>query len=298
MPTAHLVGWALKRASGLPWIADFRDPWAVKNSAPISDWLDARLERIVISAADRVICNTPAMRRQFLARYPKVPTSRFVTITNGYDECDFVDLVPRVHGRYEILYPGGIDGQFRNPRPLLRAVSVAIGEGLINQDDLQITFLGSENYGISKEFQNDLASFGLTKLTEVVPQRIPYKQSLSRMAGADLLVVMTDHRQRSEEMDWPSLQVPAKLYEYLRLGRPILPLVRKGAVAELLGEVGGSTPVSPEDVEAIVTRLGECYRNRNVEWLSSTSAVPESVRKYSREHLTAMLAQELDALSQ
>jgi len=66
----------------------------------------------------------------------------------------------------------------------------------------------------------------------------------------------------------------------------------------LLGEVGGSTPVSPEDIEAIVTRLGECYRNRNVEWLSSTSAVPESVRKYSREHLTAMLAQELDALSQ
>ncbi len=296
MPTAHLVGWALKRATGLPWVADFRDPWAIRSDTPLFDWLDARLEKIVVAAADRVICNTPAMRRHFLSRYPTLAKDKFVTITNGYDEPDFVGLVPTTQEKFEILYPGGIDSQFRNPRPLLEAISLAVGQGTIDKADLQITFLGSDNYGVSKEFQDDLARVELTTVTQVVPQRIPYKQSLGRMAGADLLVVMTDHRQRSEEMDWPSMQVPAKLYEYLRLGRPILPMVRQGAVAELLNDVGGVVPVSPGDIEAVANRIGECYRTRTAEPLTDKTIVPESIRRYSRENLTMMLARELDTL--
>lgn len=298
MPTAHLVGWALKRASGLPWVADFRDPWAIRSGAPALDWLDARLEGMVVAAADRVICNTPAMRRNFLSRYPALAQDKFVTITNGYDEPDFVGLVPTAQEKYEILYPGGIDGQFRNPRPLLEAIALAINQGKLDKNDLQITFLGSENYGVSREFQNDLAHFELATVTQVIPQRIPYKESLGRMAGAGLLVVMTDHRQRTEEMDWPSMQVPAKLYEYLRLGRPILPLVRQGAVAELLNDVGGVAPVSPGDIEAVASRIGESYRTRTVAPGAGNAIVPEVIRRYSRENLTAMLARELDALVQ
>jgi hypothetical protein len=85
LPTAHLVGLSLKTRFGLPWIADFRDPWATEGETGMAAKIEVFLERKVVSTADRVICNTPAMRRSFLARYPELPAERFVTITNGYD---------------------------------------------------------------------------------------------------------------------------------------------------------------------------------------------------------------------
>ncbi len=297
MPSAHLIGLRLKKRFGLPWIADFRDPWAVDSGARLRDWLDSRLEKAVVVAADRIICNTPAMRRHFLKSYPNIDASRFVTITNGYDEPEFAALEPVRSDKFHIIYPGTLDRENRNPRPLLAAVATAIKGGKLRADDLLLTFLGSGKYGLSPEFGTDLDEFGLRSVAEVVAARIPRREALNRVAGADVLVVLSDQEQRAGDdarEDWTSMQVPAKVYEYLRLGKPMLPLVEGGAVAELLREVQGCEPISPRDTDRVAERLGQLYRQRHDSTMSPQ--LPPEVSRYSRENLTVMLAAQLEAL--
>ena len=294
--TAHLIGLRLKRKTGLPWIADFRDPWVEDSMPPVRHRLEGWLEQRVLTSADRVICNTPAMRRWFLEHYPSLPEERFVTIPNGYDEPDFQGIVPEARPSFEILYPGMISGGNRNPRPLLAGIALALERGWLDRSDLQITFLGTGPYGARDRFREELAEHYLEDLCEVQVQRIPYSQAVARMAGADLLVVLSEPLgstpEAATERAWSHLQVPAKVYEYLRLGRPLLALVSGGAVAELLEETGAGSPVPPEDEEGVAAVLREAYANRKEPGVPPEP--PAGIDRYSREHQAAELAAVLE----
>lgn len=302
LPTAHLVGLSLKMRFKLPWVADFRDPWAIEGEMGIAAKVEAFLERKVVSAADRVICNTPAMRRSFLARYPELPPERFVTITNGYDETDLASISPIRGRKFQIFYPGSIDHENRNPRGLFLAVRFALDRGWLDPNDLQLTFLGCGPYADSDRFRSDLAACALEPFVELVRDRIPYKEALARMAGADVVVVLSEHLSASNATDatdaterWTAMQVPAKLYEYLRVGRPILALVGDGAVRELLDASGGGMPLRSHETEKIALSLRRYYEGSKKP-MANSATIGSQIAQYSRERLTDRLAKELDAL--
>ncbi|MDP1652010.1 MAG: glycosyltransferase [Rhodocyclaceae bacterium] len=299
LPTAHLVGWSLKKRFGLPWIADFRDPWATEGETGLAAKIEIFLERKVVSAADRVICNTPAMRRSFLARYPELPAERFVTITNGYDEKDFSAIVPVPAPRFQIFYPGSIDSENRNPKGLFAGIRYALDRGWLNGEDLRVVFLGCGPYADSERFRGDLASFALEPYVEIVKDRIPYRDALARMAGSDVVVVLSEHLtedgRESSIHEWTAMQVPAKLYEYLRIGRPLLAIVGDGAVKELLEKTGAGTPLRSRDTEQIALALKRYYETRQ-QALPTPCEVNSNISEYSRENLTGMLAQELNLI--
>src|SRR5207249_11381352 len=62
-PTTHLIAVVLKALTGLPWVADFRDPWIEEGFYPLPGTLRYRVETIleqqVIRCADRVTVTTP-----------------------------------------------------------------------------------------------------------------------------------------------------------------------------------------------------------------------------------------------
>lgn len=296
--TAHLIGlWLKTRFRNIPWVADFRDPWVEDSMAPFRRWLEGHLERMVVERADRVICNTPAMQRSFLARYPGIAQEKFITITNGYDEADFTGLRPDSVAKFEILYPGMIAIGNRNPRPLLAGIRMALDRGWLNPDDLQITFLGCGLNGRDPKFQENLDRFKLREASILVEERVPHHQALRRMAGANVLVVLSEPVGEGPAIEaerrWSHLQVPAKVYEYLRLGRPMLALVSGGAVAELLGQTHGGIVVAPDDIEGIARSLGELYQRQT----APSPALPALVEGYTRENLTKRLVEELNALT-
>ncbi len=298
LPTAHLVGLSLKRRFKLPWIADFRDPWATEGERGYAARVEARLERWVVTAADRVICNTPAMRRDFLARYPEVSPDKFVTITNGYDEKDFATIVPSHIDKFQIFYPGSIDVENRNPKGLFAGVRHALERGWLKNEDLRITFLGAGSYADSASFRQDLQTYALEPYVDIVRERIPYRDALARMAGADVVVVLSEHIADAGAdagvQQWTAMQVPAKLYEYLRVGRPLLALVGEGAVKELLEKTSAGAPLSSRQTEAIALALKGYYEQRHA---NQQGAFSVHIVEYSRENLTAALARELEILT-
>lgn len=299
LPTAHLIGLSLKKRFGLPWIADFRDPWATEGENGLAARIEMRLERKVVYAADRVICNTPAMRSSFLARYPNLPPERFITITNGYDEKDFASIVPVRTPKFQIFYPGSIDAENRNPKGLFAGIRLALDEGWLNREDLLVTFLGAGSYADSASFRQDLKASALESYVDIVKQRIPYRDALARMAGSDVVVVLSENLAGDGTdgsiQQWTAMQVPAKLYEYLRVGRPLLALVGEGAVKELLEKTGAGVPIRSSDTEQVALALKRYYEASRGE-TTSVNPLKAGIFEYSRENLTVLLARELDSL--
>jgi len=240
------------------------------------------------------------MRRFYLDRYPDLPEQKFVTITNGYDELDFAGLAPEPSEGFEIVYPGLIDADNRNPEPLLAGIRDALDAGWLDPTDLKLTFLGCGSYGESRSFLDDVERYRLGEHVSCLIDRIPYSEALGRLAGAGLVVVLSETvagTVRAQAVqEYTRLQVPAKVYEYLRLGRPMLVLVSEGAVAELLRETWSGTPIAPADTRAIAKSLAETYANhRRGEGRRSLPPSP-TVARYSRENLTALLASQFDAV--
>ena len=298
--TALLIAASAKRLLGKPLVVDFRDPWVESSLGPLRMAIESRMERRVIALADRVICNTPAMRRGFLARYPQFSESKFVTITNGYDEPDFADIKPHHEAGFEIIHPGLIDTENRDPGPLLEAVARALGKGWLKRTDLRIRFLGTGPYGRSPVFRSSLKALGLENIVSVVERRIPYREALCHAAGADVLVVLGEpigsDPKSTAVKEWSAIQVPAKVYEYLRIGRPLLALVSGGAIREVIDEVGAGEAVSPRDIDAIAAALRRLYEERILA-PANLPAPDEVVARYDRRSLSIQLARTLDEVA-
>lgn len=301
VPSALLIGLVLKNKYGLPWVADFRDPWVEDSMVPYRRKLEGYLEHRVLAGADRVICNTPRMRRWFLDRYPDIKPDKFVTIPNGYDETDLEQIKPVKIEKFEILYSGIIAPGNRNPRPLFAGLRYAIDHGWIDMCEVQLSFLGAGAYGASKEFLHDLETFRLQDIVSVTEQRIPYRQALQRTAGADVILVLSEplghDKYAIAERLWSHLQVPVKVYEGLGLGCQVLALVSDGAVTDILKETRAGVTVAPEDTEGIARALQSLYLQRAGGARHSQQQNAENLQRYSRQQLAGQLAAVLDDIA-
>ena len=77
--SVHLAARKLATTFGIPWVADFRDPWArkpwTKKANPLGQYLLPFFERTVVGQATKVILNTQASHQDFCAAYPQYATS-------------------------------------------------------------------------------------------------------------------------------------------------------------------------------------------------------------------------------
>jgi hypothetical protein len=289
VPTAHLIAAVLKRVTGLPWLADFRDPWIEEGLHPRPGTLryrtESTLERLVVTSADRVVVTTPRMKADFLARYPTLSPARVDVIYNGYDEADFPIGGDVPQGtRFEIIHAGLVTPDYRNPLPVLRTMAQLIAEGLIPAEKVRITFLGDSPYLSSNDFLSSVHSLGLRHVVHIAPH-VAHRDALRLMREASVLLLL----QASEDT---RALIPAKSFEYLRLGRPILALTLAGATADLLRGMSHCYAVTPSDEAGIRNALTQLYRL----WAQSPVAITltRSIQRFERAALAGELAGILD----
>jgi glycosyltransferase involved in cell wall biosynthesis len=90
----HLVGLYIKRKTGKPWIADFRDPWTQNMHRPHAqwrEWFEDRLERMVHREADCTLTVTQSFADNFKDKFSDEIGSIEV-IHNGFDREDYIEL--------------------------------------------------------------------------------------------------------------------------------------------------------------------------------------------------------------
>lgn len=289
-PTAHLIAAALKARTGLPWVADFRDPWIDPGYHPrpgtVRLRVESRLEAHVVTRADRITVTTPELRDDLMRRYPDLPPSKFVVIYNGYDESDFDALGSlRAAPRFEVLHAGLVTPGYRDPVPFLRAVAGLIAAGDLMRAEIDVVFLGAGEYVESAAFRAIVRDLGLDDVVKV-QARIPHRETLRRLQRAAVLLLLQGTDTQS--------QIPAKAFEYLPVGRPILALAIPGATTRLLDELGAGVVADPSSAEAIAPALRSVYRD----WKSAPDRIVRvpGVARFSRAALTTELAAVLDDL--
>ena len=123
----HLAALALKRRTGWPWIADFRDPLQGNPSrtALRACLIDRATKWLVVRQADAVIANTDASAAMLARRHPAW-AGKISTIWNGFDPEDRMEPLPRAdRARRVISHAGLLHGAHpaavrRVPEPLDR----------------------------------------------------------------------------------------------------------------------------------------------------------------------------------
>lgn len=230
--TSLLIGRELARRFRVPFVADFRDPWTSDRvHGFISPWLNRKAEKLeaaVCSAADAIVANTEELRVEFQEKYPHL-ASKFVTITNGYNfvggsaESTGVGRVSRMGGeRFELCHFGNVYGD-RNAVSLLQAIMELHQESRVSPSRLIIRFVGA--WEISDPVLDDLAK----QLEQVGLFRreppISHQLCLQEMALADALLILQPHS---------AVRIPAKTYESIASGRPIILIGEEGAASHLI----------------------------------------------------------------
>jgi len=284
--SVHLVGAAVKRATGVPWVADLRDS-VVAHPHRDADRLLVRAKeqsehavaRLVTRFADALTCVSDAIADEVRERSPQ---GRVLTISNGADFDDFVGLERRTSERFRLTHTGSFFGK-RDPRPFLTAVERS---GL---DDVVVRFLGDFR-AADREWAESL---NLGDRLELIPYA-PRRRSLELQRDSEaLLLLIPEAGGRGKGV------LSGKVFEYLAAERPILAVVpTDGAAAELIRDSGAGVVVAPDDVDGMSAALVDLHARWRAGGLEETPLPEEWKRRVSRRARSEEFARLLEELAQ
>ena len=228
--SVHLIGRGLHRRLGVPWVADFRDPWTKMfffENLPLLPWVRRRhfrLEKSVLDEATAVISVTPRVQADFASR-----TSTPVhLITNGYDESDFAaDLPERTDGKFRVVHTGlfASDG---NPLELWNALAGLCSESSDFAQRLEIRLAGK----VDPEIVDSIVETGLGAQLKLLGY-LPHPESVAELRQADIILLPLRHGPEYSKV------YPGKIFECMAAGPSILGIgPTDSAAAELLRATG------------------------------------------------------------
>ena len=300
----------ISRRTGIPWVADLRDPWALDEFQLHRTRWHRELEKAQMAkslqSAALVIMNTPESARRVKEALPRLRSSKVVSLTNGYDASDFAgEVAPIGGGTFNIVHSGyfhaesglverarqrqyrllgrTVPGVERLPRShyyLLQALEQWLKEAPEVADSIRVHCVGV----LSKSDQA-LIDNSPAKALFVCSGYLNHAECLRYVRGADLLFLPM-HKMP------PGMKaglVPGKTYEYMAAGRPVLATLPDSDARDFLENAGTGVFARPGDVAGLVAALKGQYSK----WQSGRSATEWNagyVRQFERRNLTVELA--------
>jgi glycosyltransferase involved in cell wall biosynthesis len=280
--SAHLIAYLLHKVSGVPWIADFRDPMAQAdypsdaNKKKIFLWI----ERKAVKHCKFVMLTAPGAIDFYQSKFPAVAKDFWQLIPNGFDQ-EILDQV-RANNTAKsksasavkpiiLLHSGIIYPSERDPQVLFSALAELKLEGVFNHHKLQVRMRAS---GYEANYQANIRALQIEDLVQFLPA-IPYQQALNEMLNVDALLLL-----QAANCNY---QIPAKAYEYIYAQKPILALTPlEGDTGKLLNVLGMSciAPLDNKDKikQAIKTFLHKLTTD------DFTYLDPQGLHSYSRQY--------------
>ena len=279
----HLIGLRLARETGLPWIADFRDPWTrifyfkhLQMTRATEKWHE-RMEKKVLDEASTVVAVSPLVQQDFQA----MTDTPVELITNGFDECDFsFEPCTEAYGgasqEFTITHTGlfAADG---NPTVLWDVLAEKCHADEAFRKLLRIKLIGKTDDQILKALKDrgleeSLINMGYQTHSIAVEQQ--------RQASVLILPLRKEPEYRAV--------LPGKLFEYLASQRPILGIGQPdGAMAMIVNETGTGTVIDWNDKEGISQYIEQCWKRHLEGRLSSDGA---DLSRFTRRSLTRRMA--------
>jgi glycosyltransferase involved in cell wall biosynthesis len=230
----HTIGYCLKRRFGLPWIADYRDPIVgnpFRTTAGIPGLVDRFLDSSFFARADLLVAVTDYVQHDWVQRCPEV-AAKSAVVWNGYDPEEHIAPRPiRARPYRSIAHFGNLYGG-RSPDAPLASARRLIRRGVLDPASLRFQLVGNVDPAIHERHRELFEELTAMGCLEFVPP-MPRLQALEAMMESDSLM-LADNNQAAI-----GHTVPAKLFEYIRVRRPILALTEDGSPVERILAMSG-----------------------------------------------------------
>jgi hypothetical protein len=284
--SAHIVGARLSKTTGIPWIADFRDPFVTSvvsgPQTPFHHWVRRKLEKNWVHHAARILTTAEHTTEDFCQRYPDYPTSKWVTITNGYDEDDFKEIQVTLPEVFTLRYVGSLYYKgYSSPDSLLYAIKLFLEDNPQARDQTRVVFTGRLDRTYAGYLENGIRRYELDGVVHV-EEPVSHHEAVTRMCTASALLLILATTPGRE------LTLPGKVFEYLRSGRPILAPLAKGQTWELLEGRDNVFLAQTDDSESIARHLKVLFGRWQQGKLPDQQQ--SDIETFERQSLTAQLA--------
>ena len=275
----------LARAGGLGVVLDYRDEWrTLRTTYEMGKSLVARalgdpLEGALLRAAHAVVASTGEMRAALLEGFPRLDPGRVFVVPNGYDPDDFPESLPAPpRDRFVVTYAGTVFA-LTSARGLLGAVCRLHERTPRLAAAMTVRFLG-------RIVDTELAAFAGVPGVERTGY-VAHDEVLGRLSASHMTVCILDDVAGADRV------YPAKIFELMRLGRPVLVLApRPSALAHLVERHGLGPVVHPRDEEAIASVLQgalEAFQRGDADGYTWRNA--SSLSRYDRRALAGEFAE-------
>ena len=254
IPSALVIGYVINKLLNVPWIVDLRDP-LLQDDYPVSPakrkifkWLELK----IVKHASVAVITTKGTQRLYQQRFPLLPKSFWQLIPNGFDDEIFDAIEEKIkpsntekiatESVFTLLHSGVIYPSERDPLHLFNALAELKKEGEIDAQRFNLRLRAT---GHDELYSPILKRLNISDIVELVPL-IPFEEAVEEMFTANALLIMQDANCNE--------QIPAKTYEYIRVGRPILALTpEEGDTGQLLSQIDHSI-VCPLDDKSMIKK--------------------------------------------
>ncbi len=285
--SAPLIGLGLKLFYGVPWVAEFRDPW-YPPKRPLRRRFERVLQRILLRKADAVVLISDGLSEDLQKSFG-VPVDKLHVVPNGYDESEFspgslptpaFDSTKINISHFGTVYRG-LCGKF------FQALKELVYESPRYREQVRINIIGFPD-------DPELAAWSRSpELREMIQFHpfMPQKEALKAMQASDCLLLFLGSRAMSR------LSGLGKIYWYLRVGRPILAVAPEGGTRDLIERGHAGWVADPDDTASMKTALRELLAmgRRPV---PDRPIDPEFVEQFRYDRLSAKFAEVLQQVQQ
>jgi glycosyltransferase involved in cell wall biosynthesis len=275
----HLIALKISQKCGLPWVADFRDPWTeidFYEDLMLSARADRKhhaLEREVLQSANVITVVSKQMKEQFEI----LGASNVIVIPNGYDTDDFdiqddIAWLKKTGSRFTITHLGSIVPS-RNPVSFWKVIKRLVERDQDFARDLLLILAGKVDYSIKKAIDAN----HLEKWVKEIDY-MPHKNAISLLKKSQVLLLLINNTANSRGI------LTGKFFEYLNARRPILAIgPTDGEVSSVLDETSTGRMIDFQDentMEQCILEYYGLYKNKKLHINA------RNIEKYSRRNLT------------
>ena len=277
--TVHLIARTIANISGLPFIADFRDPWVNIDyythiwRNPLTVAIDKMLEGKVLRDAAAITVVGPSCRDQIFENHPDIPPEKSHIIFNGFELEAFPkeDISPP-QDKFIFTYIGNLPYNRFVPG-FFQALKELKQEQKINSHNFLLRFIGK----VDDKVRNEIAKFDIEELIEFAGF-VPHAQALRAIRASHLLLLIINDTNTKKGI------VPGKMFEYMASGRFVFAVgPTDGDAAQIYNQTKAGKFFEYEDVSAMKAFLWEFHQKwQSGNWQPLQPS--EKINEFNREN--------------
>jgi glycosyltransferase involved in cell wall biosynthesis len=276
--SAHFAAMSTARRTGVPWVAEFRDPWSTDRGPDypqlrLRQRVDRALENRILRTADHVTVVSESFRQDVLAAHPDLPVSKISVVTNGFESMP-VGHPPFRNRPMRLVYVGTVHPP-EDVGPILQVLD-RVHARCPGSFELQVVG-PTEAWRATHSGAIDRPWLALRGVVSMDAAR-------QTVADASVLLLQRDPLFR--------IALPGKMFEYIGARRPILAVVPPGSEMESVLRAHADTRLvrleDPDHFIAAVELLLEEHRSGK---LQRPRVPPETTAPLHRSQQVARLAE-------